>query len=217
MGLLHPLDSLRAHELETASRLIREKFAPTPIRFRQIEIQEPRKAELAPYLEAELRGERHLTPPDRKVRSYVWVYASKDPTEVELHKILVNLTTNGIERDEVQPEMVQAPIHYEEMVNLEIICLKHPAVLKEIERCRLPAGYKACMDPWMYGTQSDSNKRRLFQCYMYVTLDEPENAVSKESNHYAVSPIFPRGPLLFPFVCIRATRRACRSVFRIVD
>lgn len=67
--------------------------------------------------------------------------------------------------------------------------MKHPAVLAEIEKMQLPPGFKVCNDPWIYGTDSDSETRRLAQCYMYIIeVDHPE------SNHYSLpctfSPVF---------------------------
>jgi primary-amine oxidase len=67
--------------------------------------------------------------------------------------------------------------------------MKHPAVLAEIEKMQLPEGYTVCNDPWIYGTDSATETRRLAQCYMYIIeTNHPE------SNHYslpcAFSPVF---------------------------
>lgn len=67
--------------------------------------------------------------------------------------------------------------------------MKHPAVLAEIEKMQLPKGYTVCNDPWIYGTDSNNQTRRLWQCYMYIIeVDHPQ------SNHYSLpcpfSPIF---------------------------
>lgn len=188
----HPLDPIRPAEIEAASRLIGKKYAGTKTRFQQIDLQEPSKQDLAPYIEAERLGETPSSTPDRLVRAYLWVYGQEITSRVALHKIWVNLTLGTIAKDELMPDIVQAPIHYEEMMELEVVCLKHPQVLKEVERLKLPAGYTVCIDPWMYGTQSSNQTRRLFQCYMYVTKDVP--VAENESNHYArpldFSPVF---------------------------
>lgn len=67
--------------------------------------------------------------------------------------------------------------------------MKHPAVLAEIEKMKLPPGYTVCNDPWIYGTDSGDEVRRLAQCYMYIIeVDHPQ------SNHYSLpctfSPVF---------------------------
>lgn len=67
--------------------------------------------------------------------------------------------------------------------------MKHPAVQAEIAKLQLPPGMTVCNDPWMYGTESLTESRRMFQCFMYmVEVDHPEN------NHYSLpckfSPVF---------------------------
>lgn len=75
------------------------------------------------------------------------------------------------------------------MIEMEKVCLKHPAVIKEIEAMDLPQGMTVCTDPWAYGTDDDKEHRRLFQCYMYIV--ETNQA---DCNHYslpcAFSPVF---------------------------
>lgn len=83
----------------------------------------------------------------------------------------------------------QGPIDPDEITEIEKLCMRHPAVLAEIERMQLPAGVTVCNDPWMYGTDSENETRRLFQCFMYlVDTDHPQN------NHYSLpckfSPVF---------------------------
>lgn len=146
MGLLaHPLDPVTTTEIIAASKLIRKKYASTKVRFQQIELQEPPKSELKSYIEAERLGQTPTETPARVLRAYVWVYADADASKVELHKIHVNLTLGTIQNDEWLPDTVQAPIHFEEMIGLEQICLKHPAVQKEIERLHIPTGFRVCL------------------------------------------------------------------------
>lgn len=75
------------------------------------------------------------------------------------------------------------------MMEIEALCLRHPAVIAEIEKLKLPSGFTVCNDPWIYGTDDETEERRLFQCYMYIV--EGEHA---EANHYSLpisfSPVF---------------------------
>lgn len=77
----------------------------------------------------------------------------------------------------------------DELIEMERVCLKHPAVLAEIEKMELPAGVTICTDPWAYGTDDHNETRRLFQCYMYLAENDHD-----ECNHYslpcAFSPVF---------------------------
>lgn len=75
------------------------------------------------------------------------------------------------------------------MLEMEQVCLNHPAVKAEIEKLKLPSGMTVCLDPWIYGTDDIKESRRLFQCYMYiVATDHPGN------NQYSLpcqfSPVF---------------------------
>jgi primary-amine oxidase len=47
-------------------------------------------------------------------------------------------------------------------MEIEQLCMKHPAVLAEIEKLQLPPGMTVCNDPWMYGTDSEHETRRLY-------------------------------------------------------
>lgn len=77
----------------------------------------------------------------------------------------------------------------DEMIEIEQLCLKHPAVQAEIAKLKLPPGVTVCNDPWIYGTDDAMETRRLFQCYLYVV--EVSHA---QNNHYATplkfSPVF---------------------------
>ena len=64
-------------------------------------------------------------------------------------------------------------------MEIEALCLKHPKVIAEIEKLQLPAGYTVCNDPWIYGTDDDTEQRRLFQCYMYIVEGEHADKHSK--------------------------------------
>ena len=61
--------------------------------------------------------------------------------------------------------------------------------LAEIAKLRLPKNAKVTNDPWAYGTDDAKERRRLFQCYMYIVLNEDD-----EANHYSLpvpfSPVF---------------------------
>lgn len=75
------------------------------------------------------------------------------------------------------------------MAEMEKICLEHPAVIDEIKAMNLPAGVSVCAEPWMYGTDTENEQRRLFQCYLYVV-----GTAHPENNHYSTpcrfSPVF---------------------------
>jgi len=67
MAQSHPLCPLTATEIKESARLIRGKYpAKTDIHFKVITLQEPVKAELVPFLEAEHATKRPLPRLERK-------------------------------------------------------------------------------------------------------------------------------------------------------
>jgi primary-amine oxidase len=84
---------------------------------------------------------------------------------------------------------LQGPADHDEMVSIEKLCLSHPLVLAEAEKLQLPEGVQICCEPWIYGTDDDAEKRRLYQCYLYLRSTDHE-----QSNHYSLpisfSPVF---------------------------
>lgn len=104
-------------------------------------------------------------------------------------KALVDVSAKKIIKLLELPEGVQGPINPSTLGELEAICLKHPIVLKEIEKLQLPKGYSATCDPWIYGTDDPEEKRGLVQMYMYVLQSN-----HPEANHYSLplkfSPVF---------------------------
>jgi len=91
--------------------------------------------------------------------------------------------------DRTDDLILQGPVDVDEMIEIEQLCLRHPAVQAEIEKLKLPPGTTVCNDPWIYGADDPNETRRLFQCYMYIVeVDHPQN------NHYSLpckfSPVF---------------------------
>ena len=75
------------------------------------------------------------------------------------------------------------------MIEMEQLCLNHPAVQAEVAKMQLPEGVTVCNDPWIYGTDDPKETRRLFQCYMYiVATDHPQN--NQYSTPCKFSPVF---------------------------
>lgn len=65
----HPFDPLRPAEVELAAQILRESLPETRIRFKVIEVQEPRKQDVIPYIEAERLGNSLPEKPARLVYS----------------------------------------------------------------------------------------------------------------------------------------------------
>ncbi|KAH7152652.1 amine oxidase [Dactylonectria macrodidyma] len=184
LSALHPFDPLDPVEVKLAVLILEKALPGVPLRYKRIDVLEPIKKDTVPYLEAERLG----SPLPKKPARLLFAYFHRKDTG-GFFKAVVNVDAMKPVYIKELPKDVQGPADIDELIEIEEICNKHPAVLAEIEKLQLPEGYTVCNDPWIYGTDSDSETRRLCQCYMYIIeADHPE------SNHYslpcAFSPVF---------------------------
>ncbi|KAF7118094.1 hypothetical protein CNMCM5793_007480 [Aspergillus hiratsukae] len=181
---LHPFDPITPEEIQLAVSILEAAFPGVPLRYKRIDLQEPIKKDVIAYLEAE----RLRKPLPRKPSRLLFSYFHRLDSGV-FHKALLNADSKSVIHIKELPAHVQGPIDVDEVTEIEELCMRHPAVLAEIEKLKLPPGMAVCNDPWMYGSDSPNETRRLFQCFMYmVEVDHPEN------NHYSLpckfSPVF---------------------------
>ncbi|KAL5342220.1 copper amine oxidase [Aspergillus crustosus] len=184
MTSLHPFDPITPGEITLATKILQAAFPGVALRYKKIDIQEPIKAEVVPYIEAERLGKPLPTKPTRLLQ----VLFHKLDTGA-FFKSLLNADTKTVIDAKELPKEIQGPVDVDELIEIEQLCLSHPAVKAEIAKLELPSGVTVCNDPWIYGTDDPKESRRLFQCYMYIVgTDHPQN------NHYSVpckfSPVF---------------------------
>ncbi|KAF2798209.1 hypothetical protein K505DRAFT_357738 [Melanomma pulvis-pyrius CBS 109.77] len=173
----HPLDPISPIEIRKAVALMQACFSPRPIRFKVVDLLEPPKDDVFAWMEDRTQKV------DRKARIYYHLDGSPN-----MGKALVNITKGRIETAEELPD-AQGPVDYWEWERVHEACNTHPDVISEIKKLQLPPSAKVVNDPWSFGTDNAEERRRLFQCYMYIVLnDDPE------ANHYSVpapfSPVF---------------------------
>ncbi|KAL4874436.1 copper amine oxidase [Aspergillus karnatakaensis] len=182
---LHPFDPLLPGEVRLATAIIRAALPGVDIRFKTIDIQEPIKADVIPLIEAERLGKPLDVPRPARL---LFSYFHRLDTGAFL-KALLNIKDRKIISMKELPANIQGPADADELIEMEEACLKHPDVIKEIQKMNLPQGMTVCTDPWVYGTDEETETRRLYQCYMYiVAVDHPQ------TNHYSLpcdfSPVF---------------------------
>ncbi|KAJ0422831.1 copper amine oxidase [Aspergillus carlsbadensis] len=175
----HPLDPLHVGEIKTATATILRHLAISreDLRFKVIDLYEPSKDETLKYLS------QSGPVPDRRARAYI--QRIKTPV---LSIAIVNITKGVVERSYDAPDS-QGPVDWVEYDLVHKACLSHPAILAEVAKLKLPPNSRIENDPWSFGTDNHDERRRLFQCYMYLALnDDPE------ANHYSIplpfAPIF---------------------------
>ncbi|OJJ42956.1 hypothetical protein ASPZODRAFT_104276 [Penicilliopsis zonata CBS 506.65] len=180
----HPFDPIQPAEITLAVRILEAALPGIPLRYKRIDVNEPVKKDVIPYIEAE-RLRMPLPPKPTRV---LYVMFHRLDTGAFL-KALLNADTKSPIFIKELPREVQGPLDTDEVTEIEELCNRHPAVLAEIEKLKLPPGVTVCNDPWMYGTDTPDESRRLFQCFMYIVeVDHPQN------NHYSLpckfSPVF---------------------------
>ncbi|KAL2822708.1 copper amine oxidase [Aspergillus cavernicola] len=184
MSALHPFDPVSPGEITLATKILEAAFPNTALRYKKIDIQEPIKAEVIPYIEAERLGNPLPPKPTRVLQ----VLFHRIDTGA-FFKALLNADKKSVIYATELPKEIQGPVDTDELIAIEQLCLAHPAVQAEVAKLQLPPGVTVCNDPWIYGCDDPKESRRLFQCYMYiVSTDHPQN------NHYSVpckfSPVF---------------------------
>ncbi|KAL4780906.1 copper amine oxidase [Aspergillus varians] len=178
----HPLDPITTTELAQAVDILRKHYGGAPLRFNFVDAFECPKNEVVAWLDAKKNG-FYAPPPHRRARIYF-----NQRREAVFQKAIVDITARTVLSVEELPD-VQGPVDADEYTEMEELCNSHPKVLEEVAKLKLPKGAKVINDPWAYGTDQASERRRLFQCYMYIVLnDDPE------ANHYSLpapfSPVF---------------------------
>ncbi|KAH3371209.1 hypothetical protein KXV52_001456 [Aspergillus fumigatus] len=181
---LHPFDPITPAEIQLAVKILEAAFPGVSLRYKKIDVNEPLKKEVVPYIEAERLGKALPAAPTRLLQV---LFHRLD--NGAFYKALLNAGTRSVVYAKQLPKEVQGPVDADELIEIEQLCLSHPAVQAEIAKMQLPQGVTVCNDPWIYGTDDPKETRRLFQCYMYVvTTDHPQN------NHYSTpckfSPVF---------------------------
>src|SRR5579859_3938374 len=175
---LHPLVPLTPSEITAASAALRAAYpADSPMHFKAVTLDEPPKAAVLAFLEAEHSGSALPTVPRTAYVLYVMENTRKT------FEAIVDLATNKLVSNAQIPEGQHAAADTKELFEIEEIALSSPEVKTELERLKLPKDAIVACDPWTYGSDGDDDETRKWQCYMY--LRDPSHN-HPESNHYAI-------------------------------
>jgi len=179
----HPFDSITDAEIRKTSKLIKDLNGDAYVHFTQIDRLDPPKKDTLKYLDIERYGGGPL--PEIPRRTYAYYYLND---KMPLYKALVNVTYGHVITAQSTTDGAVGPLLPDDLLDIEEVMMKHPAVLEEIKKLRLPEHIKVCVDPWMYGTDSDDVEVPLIQGYFYLKVDHPD------ANHYSIplcfAPVF---------------------------
>ncbi|CAN9444012.1 unnamed protein product [Alternaria alternata] len=181
----HPLSALSASELRNAAAIIKASWPThTDLHFKVVTLQEPPKAEVLKYLEAE-----HSSKPVPSISRKAFVnYYIRNTSK--FHEAVVDLTSGRVDSNILLGPFVHANGDGDEIVEIEKLVLADEKVQAEIAKLELPKGTVVISDPWIYGSDGVGDEDRLYQCFLY--LRDPMNSSEADSNHYAMPlPISP--------------------------
>jgi primary-amine oxidase len=102
MTTLHPFDPVTPGEITLTSSILQHALSEAPLRFRRIDLQDPVKKDVLPFLEAERLGQPLPSPPPRILQ--VLFDNEKSGT---LCKALVNATSRSVVYVKELPKHVQ--------------------------------------------------------------------------------------------------------------
>ncbi|KAL8676352.1 MAG: hypothetical protein Q9186_007127 [Xanthomendoza sp. 1 TL-2023] len=182
----HPLSPLTATEITKAVQLVQKLYpASTSLQYKAVTLEEPKKAELVPYLHAEHNGGRK---PNIERRAFVAYYIRNTD---KFHEATVNLSRQRVENNFRLGPGVHGPGDAEEILLVEKLALEDEGVKAEIAKLKLPKGTALISDPWIYGSDGVNDEQRMYQCFLYMR--DPNDPSNLDSNHYAfpltISPV----------------------------
>ena len=141
----HPLDPLSAQEIDVARQVVLNS-SQIPVVFRSIFTQEPAKASLVKYLEAEHSNDLHnATKPPRQARAQYDVI-NPDRTRDYLESV-VDLDTKTVVLHRIVEKQHQPALTIDEFRAFQDACLRSPLWKDAIDKLQLPEGFEVVIDP----------------------------------------------------------------------
>ncbi|KAL8923546.1 MAG: hypothetical protein Q9172_003082 [Xanthocarpia lactea] len=182
----HPLSPLTASEITNAVQFVQSLYpTSTTLQYKAVTLQEPKKAELVPYLNADHNGNKK---PSIERKAFVSYYIRNTD---KFHEAVINLTRQRVESNVRLGQGIHGPGDAEEILLVEKIALEDEAVQAEIAKLKLPKDTALISDPWIYGSDGVNDEQRMYQCFLYMR--DPSNPSNLDSNHYAfpltISPV----------------------------
>uniref|UniRef100_A0A060T8X0 Amine oxidase n=1 Tax=Blastobotrys adeninivorans TaxID=409370 RepID=A0A060T8X0_BLAAD len=173
----HPLHQLSPQELETVVTIVKSYHSGKSIHFKFVGNEEPPKAMMTAYLEAEHAG---ATPASLPRVAYAYYYVME---ERRVSEIWVDVSAKKIIKYTQLGARVHPPIDFSEAEPALEASMKHGLVKEAMDKLGLdPSKHKIDGDGWMYGCDTEETMPRLLMILMYCR--SPENN-HPDSNIYA--------------------------------
>ncbi|GLB12518.1 hypothetical protein AtubIFM57258_010200 [Aspergillus tubingensis] len=171
----HPLDPASPDEIRQATDLVKAKYNGISLHFKAAGLEEPAKAALVDFLDAEHHG-RPLPFIPRQI-FLIW-YIEYTP---RLFEGIVDLSRHTLVHHRELPRDFHGPVDRAEMNEAAQVVMKDLRVQAEIKRLQIDET-TVVLDPWDYGVDGEDTQTRRTQVFMYMR--NPENN-DPDSSHYS--------------------------------
>jgi primary-amine oxidase len=159
----HPLDPASPEELKRATDFVKSAYEGITLQFKAAGLQEPDKADMVAYLDAE-HNNKPLPSTPRCV-SLIW-YIKRTP---RLFEAIVDVTGPGKFVHHVElPRDFHGPVDRAEMNEAAQAVLDDPRVQAEIKRLKIDDTI-VVLDPWDYGVDGKETQTRHTQVTSFLS------------------------------------------------
>lgn len=156
----HPLDPATPEEIEAATRIIKKHYKDVPLHFKAAGLEEPTKALMVKYLEAEHTGQPL---PDIPRNIFAMWYIKHTP---RLFEAIVDVTSGSIGHHVELPRDFHGPVDRTELNEAAQVVLADPNVQAELKRLKIDDS-TVVLDPWDYGVDGEETQERHTQVCRY--------------------------------------------------
>jgi primary-amine oxidase len=144
----HPLDQLDSHEIDTARETVLKARGHVAILFRAIFTQEPSKADLIPFLDAEHSGNLPSANSRPLRLAKVQYDVINDDRSHDYMESVVDIAARAEIKHRVVGKEHQSALTLEEFKAFQEACFKSPLYTEAISKFDLPDGFEVIIDPW---------------------------------------------------------------------
>ncbi|EPE25859.1 Amine oxidase catalytic [Glarea lozoyensis ATCC 20868] len=179
----HPLEQLSIGECNTARDVILSTHGVSVIDFRTINLEEPPKSLLQPFLDLEAEG--RIPKPDAyppRLARVAYDVISENKV-FEFYESVVELVTGAVKVKELIDASHQAPLVIREFDHLVEAVWASKTFQDAMAEFSIPDGFEVIVEPWPYGGRDpDDEDKRYFQGLCFA---QDKRSGNPDSNFYA--------------------------------
>ncbi|KAJ9601983.1 hypothetical protein H2200_013542 [Cladophialophora chaetospira] len=187
----HPLDQLSAEEVTIARQAVLDarKSAVSAVRFRNVFANEPPKATLVKFLEAEHAGTLSPDTPRPARQARVQYDIVSDDRSHEYMESVIDVASGKEVDHQRVPKTLQQSLTIDEFREFSKVCVESDMFKKAVKELNLDEKFEIAIDPWPYGGPDVGEVAPRYTqglCFAKLRNSNPD------SNHYGFPlPIIP--------------------------